>query len=545
MGVLAARYGDRTDPLEYSQGFEAEQYQSEFIGSIKGITRAVYARLFKQTLFPDNSLCDSRSSAPTFKQFYDARRQDWNRWMCRKGTDLPRYDGEYIIAPEGGGSALTSDIVYHVDEKTGKPITRQPLVFDMGHAVSEADVSGKGRDLFGKSLQLNRSGATLTPEDPPLPMVQCTPANPPRRSDGKYTRLMAHMERLVAEEYGLHREFTHGYSWHGKGTPWRPVESLPWQNRMRRLSKQAQRRTRHISVGAFRKHEAQSKDRRVRNNRSMTMPYLIADIDTSGPKRSLEYVDLMLARLERLGADPADIIVSYTGGKGFHVRIPAGLVGNPIFRDATAASRVVRRFFELIFDGREGAEGEVMDVIDSAKFSPNTLIRSIGSVHEKTGRWCVGFTGEEIRETPLWKIIELSKNTHQPIAPLSDPSEVQAAPELSAAMEVAGDQIADQETAGAGEQSRGIIERIETQGVSKGEEFAPGYVGRNYAALLLSLYYIQRLPEKEAWERVYQWNRQNPTPLGEHPEDDKNELYYVFHRAKQYAFTGEKTSVTQ
>src|SRR5690606_50136 len=72
-------------------------------------------------------------------------------------------------------------------------------------------------------------------------------------------------------------------------------------------------------------------------------------------------------------------------------------------------------------------------------------------------------------------------------------------------------------------------------GVGRGEEYYEGRVGRNRAALDMSLYCLAwSSSEHEAWERVTEWNRLNTPPLGEHPEDEKGELAYVFERARRY-----------
>src|SRR5690606_5096453 len=87
-----------------------------------------------------------------------------------------------------------------------------------------------------------------------------------------------------------------------------------------------------------------------------------------------------------------------------------------------------------------------------------------------------------------------------------------------------------------GEESRGIVERIK-EGVAAGEEVAPGYVGRNFAALLDSAYLVTHGYEPDAaWLEVQRWNEEaNPVPLGSEPEDGKGELEYVFRRAQRYA----------
>lgn len=541
--ALLARYGERIDDLEYDQGFIVQQYSGEFIASIKSLARTVHSRLFKQTLYPNGPASTypdkdivGRSDAPTFKRFYSSVRKDMQR---RVMADMSDYYGE--IEPVEDTDLLLHGIVDSLDG----------YLQDIGHAAFERDVKGKGRDKFGKRLTLGTGAerAIYALEDAPLNMVQATLEPDEIATEGDCAALTWHMEEVAAYEFKLHRAFTHAYSWHGKGTPWRPAESHSWQNRMRRRSKAFERKTRHISVGAFRKLEAEMDTSEVKRNRACTMPYVIADIDASTPEESLGYAHRLLDQLEELGAASSEIVVSYTGGKGFHVRIPSGMLGNPIFREATAARRVVRRFFELMLQGESDAdesdeEPSLLDVIDTSKFSPNTLIRAIGSVHENTGRWCVGFDGEEFKNMPLWMIQTYSSAMYTPCDVLPDPAEAEAVDALCELLDQAAREVQNLQAKSAGEESRGIIDRIR-EGVSRGEEFADGYVGRNYAALLLSLNLIQRYPEDEAWEHVREWNQRNSPPLGQHPEDDKNELEYQFNRAKAYAFDQASSNVPQ
>lgn len=550
---LYTRYKDVTEPLTYRQGFVVEQYEWEFIASIQSFAETEYRRLFKSTLFPDNTIVGH----PTFEQFLQSTYKDFDRRVTTSG-----------------------------------------YLYDLGQAASEDIVMGKGRDLLGKrwsmaGCPIDNASERLT-ADPPLPLVLCALPPDEKALEADSIAAMSYCEGLVAYEYQLHRAFTHGLSWYGVGTPWRKTKWHSWQVTKTQRHEALRKRAMHISIGAFRENEVNpliseikkkesaivegalkqrfpyrysnskktvkppeglnfeedaqrevlltdlakiyatrevqpltERSEEIKRRRACIMPYLIAEIDARDALSSYTYATQLIVNLQRLGADLSQVIVSYSGNRSFHVRIPMGMVGNPIFASTHEATRITREFFSLITAELTGSEGPLFGVLDPNKFSPNQLIRAVGSIHEKTGRYCVGFYGDEFLKTPLWKV-EAYSDVYSPIK-LPDPTEASLVPELVSALQLASEDSRD--THGERAVNRGVIARI-LQGVEKSEEFAPGYAGRNFASLLLSTYLLQRYPEEEAWKKLWDWNRKNAIPLGEHSSDDKNELLHQFERAK-------------
>lgn len=510
---LYTRYKDVTEPLTYRQGVVVEQHELEFIASIQSFAEAAYRRFFKCVLFPDNTIVGH----PTFEQFLQSTYKDFDR-----------------------------------------RVTASSYLYDLGHAASDEVVMGKGRDLFGKrwsmaGCPIDEASERLK-EDPPRPMVLCAPPPDEKALEADSIAVMSYCEGLVAHEYQLHRAFTHSKTWYGEGSPWRTAAWLPWQQQGLRKRETRKRKERHVSIGAFREQEARTADPVVKQQRACIMPYLVAEIDAPDAQASMNYADLLIQRLKRLGADLSQVVVSFSGNRSFHVRIPMGMVGNPIFSSATEATRITREFFLLITEGLTGAHGTLISVLDSSVFSPNHMIRAVGSIHPKTGRFCVGYSGEDYLKLMLWEIEahsefsatrsraervpEWARRKYEMDQPpklarlrLHDPSEATVVPELLFALMLAADAVS---SSPEGPVFKGVIQVIKN-GVGRGEEYYEGRVGRNRAALDMSLYCLAwSSSEHEAWERVTEWNRLNTPPLGEHPEDEKGELAYVFERARRY-----------
>jgi hypothetical protein len=135
---------------------------------------------------------------------------------------------------------------------------------------------------------------------------------------------------------------------------------------------------RYMSVGTWRgpRHD----------NHPVFIPWLVLDME----RRSDGETDVEAAyyatqntldELAEMGADLEDIIVSSTGGKGYHIRIPSGMLGNPIFQNATESVKVLRAF----------GKNFISEPVDPAVLNPHQAIRLIGSRRESglyTRAWC-------------------------------------------------------------------------------------------------------------------------------------------------------------
>lgn len=301
-------------------------------------------------------------------------------------------------------------------------------------------------------------------------------------------------DSLAAHDLNIFGTFTESAGKTGRlNRSERRVNALAWQRRQARTQRSG---SAPITVGAWQAGHATAADRR---ERPCTVPFLIADIDGPTPDRALPAVKALVGRLVALGVRPDDIVVSYTGGRGLHVRIPHGLVGRPVWPRAAGVSRVVGKFFERVCDGLSTPEGPLYGSLDASLFSPLHLVRAIGSEHDRAlGRRCVAYQGDTFLELigtlgddGFLDVAETQCKAAQAVPFLvPNPDRSQPVPALQEVLRAAICDVRKLEKSerarGEIRESRGIIDRIR-RGVRPGEEFAPGRVGRNYAALLYSL----------------------------------------------------------
>ncbi len=468
--LLFKLYGREAGVLPYRQGFEIEVEEGAFVSSEQALIESAYARLYKRIIPPD-PLRDA-----DFKRFYERCHKDFVR----------------RISPAEPSAH------------------RKQYLFDIGPAVSEEHVPGKSRDLFGKKWtlapELIEVSAAL-PASRPRPMVLCSvpPQEPP---EDEFVDVIGYLESVVAYECGLHRAFTHAVTRSSLKARGRVSRYLDWMRR------QAQDRQgfRHVSVGAFREHEGDSEHA---DRRACYVPFLVADIDVKTSVDAREnlrlaycYARLLVERLVALGCDSLRLVVSYTGGGGFHVRIPAGMLGNPLFRTGSDAKCIISRLFGRITKGVEGPVGSLTEFLDEHVFSPNVLIRAVGSEHEDAlgehgeRQYCVAFTGEEFLGLDL-ALIEQYSRFYSPFR-LRRPEEAAAVPALVEMAIVAAIEV---EQVDRPWQNKGIIEAIR-DGVGKSELYAAGRRGRKQAAFQYALWLITRrkgsLSLDEAWAELEQ-----------------------------------------
>ncbi|MES3630769.1 MAG: hypothetical protein PPP56_11455 [Longimonas sp.] len=264
------------------------------------------------------------------------------------------------------------------------PLVEDPLVQCLGPAVPSANKLV--RDRNGQRWQLR---STLRPADS-AKTAQTTRAV---RSSGPAPRIPWHRPYLdplrIAEELHAHRETLHTAFTHGWKTTIRKGRWTPHKPRTARQSETiiAQRGSDYpsfISVGRWRTGEIS----RRHKGSAVTVPWIIADIDGESPRASASYAKTLCRLLAQHGVDLSEIVVSYTGGRGFHVRIPHGIVGCPIYQDAGAATRLLIAFFDRLCEDRP----DLRKHIDNSACRPTQMIRMIGSNRTRGGR-CVAVDG--------------------------------------------------------------------------------------------------------------------------------------------------------
>ena len=272
---------------------------------------------------------------------------------------------------------------------------------------------------------------------------------------------------------------------------------------------------RHMSIGSFRE-EAQEKG--VYDDTPCAVPWIVFEPEKGDLVDRFEATRRVLEALDVEGADLSEIVVSYSGNESFHVRIPTGMIGNPVFESVETARTVLRRF------ARETVDEE----LDANLFDPKHLIRCIGSVHEETGRHVSGFHGDTFLQLSLEEAIQASRD-HYPFA-LRDPFEVESA-ELTETMREAIETltefwIPEFDECPNLEESSGAVQRA-MQGVEESEHWHEKHVGRNKATFVAACYLLEQHDRDTAWRKTLDVNDRHSPSL------PKNEVESCFESAKR------------
>ena len=399
-----------------------------------------------------------------------------------------------------------------------------------------------------------RAGALWTLEDTPLgPYVGTLPESPATgalvTALGGLAAELATYERdgfvdvvdlmggAYAEEEGLVGAFTGGIVAKRVDARRRPTPYYPW---LMEMAAEGSTPYAHAATGVFRPADVGSRGR-VGAGAPSFVPYVVIEIDGKGglassipsPGRAGATIDAgavskahasavrFVEALGALGADPATLCVCYSGNRGYHVHVPAGLLGNPVFREPEVAKEVLGRFVRSL----------APDPVDEAVLSPNHLVRAIGSKRPDTGLHKLGVPGDVFLYTePLeavWRTYRFAPTV------LSDPRAVPAVPGLVRALREAATASA-RSTArargGAGRDARearpgyggGVgdpaswppIYRAAMAGVVEGEGWWPGHVGRSDLLFTLACFLVERgADDGEALAVLDDVNTRNVPPM--------------------------------
>jgi len=430
--------------------------------------------------------------------------------------------------PVPRGDPLENEEFHRLYRRMQASLRRSGLLEDWGPAVDDPDKTF--RDQHGKRWGLSggledaQSGRESA--EPP-PFVRCA-GQAPEVGTGD---VWADVERHVAREEKLHREFTHVITASSLQGPRWTAEGRRFE---RRYAREGSDRPRYHTVGRWR---GEALGRPGRRRRAVRVPWIIAEIDGRKPGgskdrgRSDRLARRLLRRLKDFGVDLSGVVVSYSGNASIHVRIPDGAIGCPIYQNAQAAEESIARLFDRLC----GEDEKLRQAIDDACFRPGQLIRAVGSVHEATGRRVVATDGQSFLDRPSSFLWALSEPQFQYSAPetLPLPRRSRFVPGVSSLLSPSkrspsrGHQranVSQNSSRGSGggvDGSGSLMERV-SGGVREGEpwgmDLGERYEGRNWAALFAAHGAFRRVEDvSSAWEAVKQWNRRNdpPLPVGE------------------------------
>lgn len=297
------------------------------------------------------------------------------------------------------------------------------------------------------------------------------------------------------------------------------TEYLGWMNT---VSNTEQRYSKHMTVGAFRKNDLKYTD-----TAPSYIPYIVIDIDSDNPLDGYDSVTRTLTRLDSLGANLTEIMACPTGGSGYHVYLPAGFFGNPIFNSSQDSKRILSGFFS-----------DFEENIDKGVFMGSHLIRMIGSKHETSGLFKNAYSGDTFIKKHPFELIGESE-VFKPTV-IKDPSNIKPVDDLikliseyslsktrktltgitksnGRELSVSIPSFEDAEEFNSDLISKTV--KLALGEVSESEEWHPekGYIGRSMALYVVSCHFLRKFKdEKLAWEEVKSNNLMFKTPpMGE------------------------------
>jgi hypothetical protein len=360
------------------------------------------------------------------------------------------------------------------------------VLADLGAAVGKSRRRGKRWSVAGGPLDTPTLPVVLPP-----PFVLARPPLPAAAPEGDTIDVAGHLARLFA--IGADAGFTHALTRTAiEGQRGRPADGLRWARKHARTQPDGER---HASVGWWRPSELGL------SGASVLVPWFVAEFET-GPLEEPHAAALrLLDALDALGCPLADVVVTFSGGRSFHARLPCGLFGAPIFRDGHTARRVTAALFDRLTDAP----------LDRALFDPRHLLRAAGSRYGE-GRRCVAFTGAEFGGLPLDLVEQFAVNGSP--FDLGDPRGVAPVPALVSLLEEVGRAVGSDVGRGSSAPDAAVVAAL-LDGVGEGEPFFGDLAGRNAATFRLSLRLLrgEELEPGEAWERVRGWNGRNRPPL--------------------------------
>jgi len=268
---------------------------------------------------------------------------------------------------------------------------------------------------------------------------------------------------------------------------------------------------RHMSVGALVESEIENKE-----TASYFIPHFIFDVDGDDPFDSYNTTNRVVDFfVDEMNISEEDIIVAYTGGDGFHVMIPSGAAGNPVFANYSKASGMLLRFKRLY----------LQENVDANLFDPRHLVRMIGSVHQKSGLYKTAYTAADFRSKSIYKIIEDSVQYRRFSIP--DPTKVEVSEDFVLALMYCADsmdrifvpkfsEIKVRERGAGSEVVQRALQGVERRGVWYSSDDKE-YTGRNFAMFIAACHLIKKNDGNEysAFSDLKEVNLKNNPPLSE------------------------------
>ena len=363
-----------------------ERRPGTIVKSIQGIAEDLYQRIYKRLPPRQDPLED-----PAFRRVYERVVKAMRRLNAREpsarasNAKAAPADGNADRAAGANGDARTNRRRSLQRRSLQRRSQRRPLVERIGPAVPHANKLV--RDRNGQRWKIHPA---LLKGDPQTARAVRTAGPEPRVHEaGPTLDPLRAAEKLHAHRENLHEQFTAGWKSQVRQGAWTSPVPREARRSQAHIATQGSDYPSFMSLGRWHTDEI----RRRHPHSAVTVPWIVADIDGSDRYTSYQHALALCTLLKRYGADPAHIQVAYTGGRGFHVWIPHGLVGCPIYQNAEAAQVLITQFFDRLCEGHP----ELRQAIDNMAMRPSQPIRMIGSTR-RNGRRCVAATADVFME---------------------------------------------------------------------------------------------------------------------------------------------------
>ena len=328
-GAEAIRYRNRHTRTEHTVEREEGTIQKSRQSFVEDLRR----RLYKRALSPGER--EQREQWPAqFERDYDRVRHAMARLEA----------GEYLV---NEGPAVEAD---------NKP----------------------ARDANGRRWSVMPELRRQPDADPQRRFVLPTGPEPEMDRDALHVDVLDCLERLVAYREDLHEDFTAGWKAEQEGGEWQKHQVKTDAARSHQwTARNGTDRPQYVSIGRWRPEEIEEDE--LKGERAVTIPWITFDIDANSRARCATLGHRLCKRLRDLLPDGYldHVLVSYTGGSSVHIRVPAGFLGNPVYKDAEAAAQSLSAFADRLCEG----DPELRDAIDDRLFHPRQMVRMIGSMY--------------------------------------------------------------------------------------------------------------------------------------------------------------------
>lgn len=161
--------------------------------------------------------------------------------------------------------------------------------------------------------------------------------------------------------------------------------------------------------------------------------------DTEAPRN--EAMEVIRVLMDEYGVDPDALLICFSGNKGFHIYVPSS------YFDPEPCVGWIYRIRWMVQNGivpkvHTGTIPYPAESIDWQVYTPQTVLRAVNSVHQKSGLYKIPVGWDELQETPFDLIRE---GANAPRAPWPHPDwrSVEKSKELRALWEASAEHVKD------------------------------------------------------------------------------------------------------